>query len=206
MSDNGIRITDDDVARISDVPPAGDASVGVNTPFTSAPHVIPSGSQSFSPILVLAGIAFGIVLIALIAAMSLSDHGEDMESWVQNQRRIYDAELLTSSESKKMIENIHPFVIFLSANVKSIHATTVDGTQKSGKNGANVSELEVVVTYHWEGLGEKNGFTEVQYLFNMQNRRLKSTNYVATNAPVNLDDIDWFKLGYMLAPILIGGN
>jgi hypothetical protein len=206
MSDDRIRITVDDVARISDVPPPGHASAGVNTPFTGAPNVISSGSKFFSPMLVLACIVVGIVLVTLMAALAFSDHGETMESWIQNQRKVYDAELLTSSEPKKMIENIHPFVTFSSANVKFIRATTVDGTQKSGKDGANISELEVVVTYQWEGLVEKNGFTYVQYVFNMQNRKLKSTKYLATNAPVNLDNIDWFKLGYMLAPILFGGN
>jgi dethiobiotin synthetase len=119
MSDDRIRITVDDVARIGDLSVPEHGSVGVNTPLTNAPHPIRSRSKHVSPVLVVVGIVVGIITLTLIAALVFSDHQENMESWVQNQRKVYDDELLNSSEPKKMIENIHPFVTFLSANVKS---------------------------------------------------------------------------------------
>jgi hypothetical protein len=53
---------------------------------------------------------------------------------------------------------------------------------------------------------QKNGYTEVLYVWDMQANRLKTSRYLDTTALVNLDNIDWFKVGLEIAPFLFGGN
>ena len=92
-------------------------------------------------------------------------------------------------------------VTFTGAALESIAETTVDGSQPPEKGGSNIADVEFVVTYHWEGPVQKNGYTEVLSVMDKQANRLKTSRYVATSALINLDNIDWFQLGVELAPL-----
>jgi hypothetical protein len=197
-----IRITADDIAR-------SDASAPVQ-PAPSEPEI------SISPAIVaprrlmpwIVGVSgAGILVIALALAFFFTKTREpSLDEWKDAERQHLNAELASSPKLKPYIENIHPLVTFTGAAVKSIAVTTVDGTKRTGKGGSNIAEVEFVVTYHWEGPVQKNGYTEVLYVWDMQGNRLKTSRYLDSTAVMNLDNIDWFKLGLELAPSLFGGN
>ena len=129
-----------------------------------------------------------------------------LEEWKDAELRQLNAELVTSKKLKPYIERIHPLVTFTGAGVKAITVSTVDGSKRVGKNGSNIAEVEFIVTYHWEGPVQKNGYTEVLYVWDMQANRLKTSRYLATSAVMNLDDIDWFTIGAEIARVLIEEN
>jgi hypothetical protein len=201
MSDNKIRISADEVSRVADASPPLPSA-----PFDRTINSTSPLSKGFSPLFLGVVLTIGIFIMILISTVVFSSHRESLEAWIQHERNAIDANLSMSSQAKEMIESIHPLVTFTSANVKSIRATTVDGTDNPGRDGSNVSELEFIVTYHWEGPVEKNGFTEVLYLLDVQANKLKGTRYLASNAVVNLNNVDWVTLGFELAPLLFGGN
>ena len=190
-----IRITSDDLARAdspesAQAPPAP-AEFSVTLPGAAPRRVLPW----------LAAAGAGALVLALVLVFFLGRGRElTLEAWTDAERQHLNAELAASPKLKTYIENIHPLVTFTGAAVKSIAATTVDGSRRTGKGGRNIAEVEYVVTYHWEGPVQKNGYTEVLYVWDMQANRLKTSRYLTTTALLNLDNIDWFKVGFEIAP------
>ena len=199
-----IRITDDDVARV-------ETSSAFSTPQPTPPvKLLPDSPTLSAPWFMISGGAAAAVILALVLIFSLSRGGRGgeptMDEWKDAERRQVNSELAASSKVKPFIESIHPFVTFTGAAIKSLSVTTVDGSERVGIGGVNIAEIAFVVTYHWEGPVEKNGYTEVLYVWDNQANRLKTSRYLESNAAVNLDNIDWFTVGVELAPLLFGGN
>jgi hypothetical protein len=197
-----IRITDDDIARadasttIPQPPPAAEVSI---SPSFAAPRRLLAW-------IIGGGGAAAVVIVLGLTFFFAKPHEPTLDEWKDAERQHLNAELAKSPKAKHYIENIHPLVTFTGAAVKSIAGTTVDGSKRTGKGGSNIAEVEFVVTYHWEGPVQKNGYTEVLYVWDMQANRLKTSRYLDTTALVNLDNIDWFKVGLEIAPFLFGGN
>ena len=192
-----IRITTDDIARTdapAPVPPPPPATEVPIDPSFAAP-------RRLVPWLVAAcGIA-ALVLVLVLASSFAKPRELTLEEWKDAERQHLNAELAKSPKLKPSIEDIHPLVTFTGAALKSIAETTVDGSQRPGKGGSNIAEVELVVTYHWEGPVQKNGYTEVLSVMDKQANRLKTSRYVATSALINFDNIDWFQLGVEIAPL-----
>lgn len=211
MSMEKIRITEDDIAHISEPVNVQQPPVqvsGVQLP--SLPAGVPANSPVSTggrlvPWLVAAAVA-AIATVSLLVAFSSREREVSLDKWKDAERKRLNTEVATSPNSKQYIESIHPLVTFTGAAVKSLAVSTVDGSQRPGKNGNNIAEVEFVITYHWEGPVQKNGYTEVLYVWDKQVNRLKTSRYLNTTATMNLDDIDWFQLGFKLAPFLFGGD
>lgn len=192
-----IRITTDDIARTDAPEPA---------PPPPPPTEIPldpslAAPRRLLPWLVAACGAAAIVILLGLAFFLAKPHEATLDEWKDAERQHLNAELAKSRKLKPSIEDIHPLVTFTGAALKSIAETTVDGSQPPENGGSNIAEVEFVVTYHWEGPVQKNGYTEVLSVMDKQANRLKTSRYVATSALINLDNIDWFQLGLELAPL-----
>jgi hypothetical protein len=196
-----IRINADDIART-------DASALIPPPPASTPFLVNPASATLRrhlPWLIAGGAA--VIVLAFVLVFLVSKRRElTLDEWKDAERQHLNIELATSAKLKPYIERIHPLVSFTGAAIKSIAVTTVDGSERTGKGGSNVAELEFIVTYHWEGPVQKNGYTEVLYVWDMQANRMKTSRYLDSTAVMNLDNIDWFKLGLEIAPLLFGGN
>ena len=142
-----------------------------------------------------------LAMVLVVAFFLTKPHEPTLDQWKDAERQHLNAELAKSPKLKPSIEDIHPLVTFTGAALKSIAETTVDGSQPPENGGSNIAEVEFVVTYHWEGPVQKNGYTEVLSVMDKQANRLKTSRCVATSALINLDNIDWFQLGLELAPL-----
>ena len=202
MSMEKIRITADDIASI-------DAHSTAQPVSYEEPLSTPSPAALRRRVpwpLAVCGAGAALVLALVLVFFLTRARDLTLDEWTDAERQHLNAELATSPKLKPYIESIHPLVTFTGAAVKSVSVTTVDGSTRTGKNGGNIAEVEFVVTYHWEGPVQKNGYTEVLYVWDMQANRLKTSRYLDTTAVMNLDNIDWFKLGMELGPLLFGGN
>jgi len=192
-----IRITSDDVAR------ARDGESGTEPPYPP----INVAANRRAPLVIGSSVGAIVVVLALLFIVLISNTRDiTVDEWKVMERKQLNAELSTSPKLKPYVEGIHPFVTFTGANIKSITATTIDGSNRAGKAGSNISELEFVVTYHWYGPVQENGYTEVLYVWDWQAKKLKKSRYLDSTAVVNLDNIDWFKVGMALAPLFFGGK
>lgn len=120
-----------------------------------------------------------------------------VQEYIQTERAKLEKQLNEKgNEFAKHIENIHLTVTYKGAKVKSITATTVDGSNYAGPNGKNISEVDMVLTAYWEGLVQKDGFTEMRLVWDTQGGVAKAVEYQNSNAIFNAATVDWFKVGW----------
>jgi len=193
-----IRITADDIAR-------AESPLPFTTP--AIPGNLSNARLMQKPWRIIAvGVATVVVLALALVFTLYRGCDPTMVEWKDAQRQRMNAELASSPKLKPYIESIHPLVTFTGASLKTLSVKTVDGTERVGRGGSNIAEVEFVVTYHWEGPVQKNGYTEVLYVWDNQSNQLKYSRYLDTTATVNLDNIDWIEVGKALVPLLFGGN
>jgi len=187
MSDK-IIITSDDVASVRIA----------STTFPSAAPMQQRGQRV--PIAAVLGVCAAIGLIAVIGIMlATRAAGLSMEQWVAQERVSLGQQLSQDPGVRGWIESIHPLVTFKKATVKSMRPTrTVDGSDKPGPGGRNISEVELVVTYEWSGPITTDGYTDVRHIVDWSAHKIRGNEFLDTNAAINLDDVDWFGLGMVL--------
>lgn len=190
-----IRITLDDIARRD---AAASAHPSSREPGASTEGVMARSRRLIPWIIGLC--SAGILVVALLFTQTRE---YSLSEWKEMQRKKINAELKSSPDVKSFIEEIHPLVKFTGAAVKSLDVRTVDGTDRVGRRGSNISELEYVVTFYWEGPVQKNGYTEILYIWDMQGNQIKTYRYLDSTATINLDNIDWKKVGMLLIPLLL---
>ena len=125
-----------------------------------------------------------------------------IEQWVEQERKKLSAALQTSQDWRNTIESIHPLVTYKGGNVSQFIPRTVDGTRRLGKNASNISEVELLVTFNWEGPLTKDGYTEVRFVYDWQNDKCKLAQFERSNALINLATVDWFKVGFAVGSLL----
>jgi hypothetical protein len=196
-----IKISWDEVVKIGDVKQASPMVVIVEHP-----------SDTTSPTINRAWISWalgsiGILFLIIMTVIGLRQHRDilTVEGWIKKETVELSNKLSTSSDWKSHIEDIHPFVTYRRLSISQILAKTVDGSNIAGRNGENISELDILITFYWEGPITKDGFTEVRFIYDVKGQALKSTKYERSNAAVNLATVDWFKTGAMLGILLFGG-
>lgn len=187
MSDK-IVITSDDVASVRIAP----------TSFTQAASV-QQRSQGI-PIAAVLGVCAAIAIVAVIGVVLATwATGLSMEQWIAQERVRLGQQLSQDSGVREWIEGIHPLVTFKKATVKSMRPTrTVDGSDKPGPGGKNVSEVELVVTYEWSGPITTDGYTDVRHIVDWSAHKIRGNEFLDTNAAINLEEVDWFGLGMVL--------
>jgi hypothetical protein len=149
----------------------------------------------------------GIVVLFLILTVVVTTYvrtrsGHTVESWIAQVRPQWAAEISNSQTVRQYIEGIHPLVTYKRAAISEMRVATVDGLDSVGSRGENISEVEILVTFYWEGPVTKDGFTEVRFNYDYQGHQLKAKHFERSNAAVNLDTVDWFKVGVQLGILL----
>lgn len=170
-----------------------------------------SGPRFKLPVKLVKGAAWGVaglfVLVMFIAMLSGGGSTPPNEipgtytvkDYIQDERQKLEQQLNTKpNDFGKHIENIHVTVTYKGGHVKSMTAKTVDGSNIAGPNGSNISEVDVVITAYWDGYLQKNGFTEMELLYDARGDTLKSVKYLDSNAVFNLTTVDWFKVGFTI--------
>jgi hypothetical protein len=105
-----------------------------------------------------------------------------------------------------MIEKAHVTVRAKSAKVTACTIRTVDGSDRVGRNGSNVSDVDWVITVVWDGRIQKVGYTELELVYDNQNRVTKNFKILKTNARVNVYEIDWPKLAFKIGGFIVTHN
>jgi hypothetical protein len=201
MSEEKICITSDDIARVVEpvfAPSQPEQGPLPNTE-SSARALMPSRAKR-TLLLAGGGIAVIFILIILVSVF----RSENVDTWTQHEREKLNTELNTSPKAKSFIEDAQPFSKYTGATVKSVAASTIDGTQNAGRRGSNIAEEVFVVTFHWKSPLEDDGYTEVRFTYDKQANVLKKTEYLDSNALLNLNTVDWYKVGFALGT-LFGG-
>lgn len=152
------------------------------------------------PIAAVLGVCAVIALIAVLGlVLATWATGPSMEQWIAQERVRLGQQLSQDPGVRGWIEGIHPLVSFKKATVKSMRPTrTVDGSDKPGPGGRNVSEVELVVAYEWSGPITTDGYTDVRHIVDWHAHKIRENEFLDTNAAINLEDVDWFGLGMVL--------
>lgn len=141
-----------------------------------------------------------VIFIALVVVFFIWTKGESVESYRTRLVAGVNQKLeLNNNGIRKRIEGAHLTVTAKSAKVTSCVIRTIDGSNNAGREGSNVSEVDMVVTVFWDGYFQKNGYTELQVIYDAQNKSVKETKYLKSNAVFNMEKIDWFSVGYCAA-------
>jgi hypothetical protein len=157
-----------------------------------------------SRIALFVGSFIGGFIIIYIALALFSGGGESVEQF-RDRLIATENQALTRPDNAitKKIEGAHVTVTVTGAMVSSCQIYTVDGTGKAGKNDSNISEVDIIYTVNWDGVFQKNGFTEFELDYDYLNRKVKGTKYLRSSALINLDNVNWAEVGADLA-VLIG--
>ena len=193
-----IKISWDEVERVG-----ADAPAPAGTPRSEEglPPLPPPRRRVIWP-WVVGGAGFLLLMLIVLTVTRFERRGQTVDAWVANERPQWAAEISGSATVKKYIEDIHPMVTYKRAAISEMRAVTVDGSNNAGPRGENISEVEVLVTFYWEGPVTKDGFTEVRFNYDYQGRQLKSQRFEQSNAKINLATVDWFKVGVALGTLL----
>ena len=206
-SKGSVEIGWDDVRAVGASPPVGPSGPGPGLP----PSPPPTKAPLWLWLLGGAGVLL-LILIGVAVAPGGGSDGKaqgpvveirvDVESWVARERPTWAGEISNSPTAKKTIEGIHPLVTYKRAIISEMHATTIDGSNNAGRQGENISVVEILVTFYWEGPVTKDGFTEVRFYYDYQGKQLKGQRFERSNATINLAAVDWFKVGVVLGGLL----
>jgi hypothetical protein len=176
----------------------------------AVPHRAPDKRESFYASVAVAILVILTIIMAVggrntgaTSTVPVENANQSLQSYVQSERKEIERELnRLPNDFGKHIENIHLTVTYKQARVKSIEATTVDGSNNAGTNGDNISEINVVITAYWVGKVQQNGFTEIRLVYDPVNKNPKRTEYLNSNALFNSETVDWFKVGWTIGALL----
>ena len=154
----------------------------------------------------------GIIAIIIISAILIYTanqreiilmNQETVEDWCAKTRKELNKELSnTDSTLRKRIEDAHLTVTVTMAEIKSLVATTLDGTNNSD-NGENISSCTVIIEFRWDGVFQQGGYTILEMIFDVQNKKVIKSNIVDTNAVINFEDPTfWFNAGWIIGSFL----
>jgi uncharacterized RDD family membrane protein YckC len=144
-----------------------------------------------------------LLLVVLIVSLSrgINERHQTVEEYVQRLRPVMLAQMNSpNSEMQQLIERIHgPTVTYTGSDIIGLTARTIDGSNLAGKHGNNIAVIDMIVNCRWKGLIQDNGYTEIEFLFDNQAKTMGAPKYIASNAQINLDTVDWgdvaLKLG-----------
>lgn len=219
MSDDKITISMDEVNHATPVPGSTPPPI-----FTSG-YVPSETDQEQKPkrtgLFIGIGIAAVAVLcITVIGAMAFVDGrtGDDdptksRENPPSNERTIsdYRAEAIRDVEEelskpysklKKRIEDAHLTVTVKSTRIVWCNVTTIDGSDKAGKDDSNIARVSMLIRFTWEGFIDK-GYTDLHIVYDVKNDRLEKSEIDHTTALVNVEDPTfWYGVGTIIGSML----
>lgn len=128
------------------------------------------------------------------------EHQKTVEEWQKEFTAGLSDEIKNDAILKNRIEQAHGGTITVtSSNITKITTTTIDGSNFSGKNGENIATVEVDITFRWDGVFHKNGYTILTINFDIQNDRITSSYIKDTDAIINYENEQfWSDLGFLI--------
>ncbi len=155
----------------------------------------------------LAAIALALFVFAILLGHACGSNVQTVEEYQQECIESLNKELQDPKNPViQRIENAHGTVKVTSAQVSYCKASTIDGTNNAGKNGSNISALQIQITTRWDGIFQKNGYTVFFMDFDTNHGKLNLRNagITETNALVNTEDPDfWYGVGYLTGALLL---
>ncbi len=215
MNEDKITISMDEVDRATPVPGSTPAPFFTPRPVSFEPDRSPRKRTGLKVGIVIAVVAVLVIVGIGIAAAILSGDERSNGQVGKNPppapppvRTVDDIrqELIAEAESecgkpssplRQRVEQAHQTVTVTSVKVVRCEISTRDGSNSAGDNDSNVSAIEVLLRFYWEGFID-NGYTDLKITHDAVNDRTECVmDY--TTAAINLEDPDfWFDLGLFI--------
>ena len=213
MSDDKITISMDEVSRATPVPGAT-----VPPTFTSG-YVPPESDPDMKPKRTGLFVGIGVAVIALlcitgIGVMAIVGGGNGSTKIFPSKERTvsdYRAEAIQEvnaelakpgSKLKKRIEDAHLTVKVKSTRIVRCDVTTVDGSNRAGKDDSNIDKVSMLIRFNWEGIID-TGYTDLRLEYDVKNDRLLKSEIDHTTALVNAEDPSfWHGVGVIIGSML----
>lgn len=142
-----------------------------------------------------------VVAVFVLLLFCSLNAGESVDAFQKRLVNALEVELASPSHAiRKRVEAAHVTVTSTGARVTECHIKTLDGSNRAGKNGSNIREIDMIVTVYWDGVFQKGGYTQLQMILDAQSNTMITTRYVGGNAKFNAETTDWFEVGQKMAP------
>jgi hypothetical protein len=144
-----------------------------------------------------------IAVLALLVVFILYPRSETVDSYRSRLIASFNQNLESPTNAvRKKVEDAHLTVTAKSAKVTSCTVRTVDGSDRVGRKESNVADIDIVITVSWDGVIQKDGYTEVEIIYDGQNKKVKKYAIVRSNAAFNVEAIDWFSVGVYIGELI----
>ncbi len=213
MSDEKITISMDEVNQATPVP-------GATMPPTAySGYVPPESDQDVKPKRIGLFVGIGIAVMALlcitcIGVMAIvggdnysppifSSKERTVSDYRVEQIREVETELAKpNSKLKKRIEDAHLTVTVKSTNIVHCDVTTVDGSDRAGKDDSNIDKVSMLIRFNWKGKID-TGYTDLRLVYDVKNDRLEKSEIEYTTALINVEDPSfWYGVGAIIGSML----
>ena len=212
MRDEKITISMEDVRQATPVPGS------LPPPTFTTGYVPPESDQEVIPKRTGLLIGIGVAAVALLCIITLgvmSFCGEldfpgggllrerSVADYRNEAMREVTAELSKpDSKLKKRIEEAHLTVTVKSARIIRCDVTTVDGSDRAGKDDSNIDRLSMLIRFNWEGIIDV-GYTDLLLEYDVRNDRIVKSEIDHTTALVNAEDPSfWYDVGAAIGTLL----
>ena len=206
MGEEKITISMDEVNCATPVP-GGSQPSG----FTGG-YVPPESTQEPKPprtglFIGIAVAVMALLCIAGVGIMALAGNvdGRTVDDFKAEIARQIDEDLSKpDSALKKFVEDAHLTVTVKSARIVRCDVTTVNGSESAGKDNANIDKVSMLVRFEWEGIVDKDGYTDLRIVYDARNDRLVKSEIEHTTALINVKDPKlWYGIGELLGATLL---
>lgn len=90
-----------------------------------------------------------------------------------------------SSDLRKYIESAHLTVTVQSAEIIQCDISTIDKSNKAGKDGANIDKISMLIRFNWKDRVSDDGHTDLRWGYDVQNQRQIECKIADTTALIN---------------------
>ena len=152
-------------------------------------------------------IVVGIVIVTFICFSACDDGGIidqsiTIEQYKQNVINDFNQKLTKSDDNlRRRVENAHGTVTVKKAYVSTCDVVMRDSSMKVKKNESNVAEVSLVITFCWDGVFHKNGYTKLRLVLDNAGKEwvLRSAKIIDTDAIINMEDPEfWMGVGLLI--------
>ena len=93
---------------------------------------------------------------------------------------------------RKYVEDAHLSVKVVKAYVNRCSVSTIDGSALAGMNDSNISEIDLVIRFFWEGMIDE-GHTDLEIVIDKRADKILKAEIIDTTAIVNTADPNFWK-------------
>ena len=153
--------------------------------------------------LIVAGIAIAVFLcFSACGDGGVVDRSISIEQYKQNVINDFNQKLTKSDDNlRRRVENAHGTVTVKKAYVSTCDVVMRDSSMKVKKNESNVAQVSLVITFCWDGVFHKNGYTKLRLVLDNAGNEwvLRSARIIETDALINMEDPEfWMGVGLLI--------